>query len=351
MVKQRRTKKKPKRGQGNAVKRSRPGDMVAIERPETHARVPLIVVPGFPADDPRSRVPQSPQGTPGVYTVTFVLAVPGKNSFQDNLDTVRLMVSGDSLLHFQKGATIKIDVWNDQERGEVLFSTNVAGVISTARVRVEAVNFVEAERAGHNLVLPILSYLSYRYDVALEVNGYEVTHEHTQARKWVFGLIGQVKQFTLDQQQPFESTKGYRHLLSAYREGMNATNVFYQVLSFYKVIEGIRRHRAARREQARVEGSEMPREPSERFPDQLDDLAIDDEEIRERFKPYLAKKFTWAQDHFRTLIRNAVAHLDPTGEILDADDFDDVRVCERAVPILRYMARQMLASELTPARD
>jgi hypothetical protein len=61
------------------------------------------------------------------------------------------------------------------------------------------------------------------------------------------------------------------------------------------------------------------------------------------FRRFLGKKFNSARDYFRPVIRNAIAHLDPSKTVLDMDHFDDVKTCEEAIPVLRYMARALIS--------
>lgn len=68
------------------------------------------------------------------------------------------------------------------------------------------------------------------------------------------------------------------------------------------------------------------------------------------FRPYLRRKFTWVFNQLTSLIRNAVAHLDPMNYVLDPDKFEDLDKCHKAIPVLRYMARQMLDGNLKIAR-
>jgi hypothetical protein len=37
---------------------------------------------------------------------------------------------------------------------------------------------------------------------------------------------------------------------------------------------------------------------------------------------------------------------DPTQEVLDIDRFEDLQVCERAVPVLRHIARTLIGFEI-----
>ena len=69
----------------------------------------------------------------------------------------------------------------------------------------------------------------------------------------------------------------------------------------------------------------------------------------EAFRPYLGRKFSWAIEQFRGLMRNAIAHLNPEDDVLDIDRFDDVMLCQNAVPVLQYMTRRMLNDELKTA--
>ena len=82
------------------------------------------------------------------------------------------------------------------------------------------------------------------------------------------------------------------------------------------------------------------------MPAQLDEIPIVVDSILESFRPFLGRKFSSIVDHFRPLVRNAIAHLDPAQDVLDIDRFQDVQACERAVPILRYIARTLIRFEL-----
>jgi hypothetical protein len=103
------------------------------------------------------------------------------------------------------------------------------------------------------------------------------------------------------------------------------------------------------RRQKALQSNEAWSDPVELIPDNLNDIQSDgwDKEV---FKPFLGKKFNWVLDHYRALIRNAVAHLDPARRVLDADKFEDLGACEDAIPVLKYIARKMLDRELQARR-
>ncbi len=313
-----------------------------VERPDTNARLRFIIVPEFSATDRRATLPRSPIGTPGVYQVTFVLAVPGREAFRSDLNLSKMMRSGDSLLRVPPGLHLKVEITNGQDSPEVIFSPNSSGALAQAQIRVKANDFAEAERLACDLVLPILSWWSYSYDAALDVGGYEVLEENTDVRRWVFGCVGKSKAFDPNTSDAnLMSKPEYRALFAAYREGLNASNPFYQFLCFYKVVEGVRKLRADRREAAIAAGKDY-RDPLERIPDSL---AVS-ESLKEFFRPYLGKKYSRILNELRDLVRNAVAHLDPTADSLVADKSEDVAMCERGVPVIRYLAREMVRNEL-----
>lgn len=63
-------------------------------------------------------------------------------------------------------------------------------------------------------------------------------------------------------------------------------------------------------------------------------------------KPYAGRKFTAVLDDIRPALRNAIAHLDPDSTMLVQDRWDDLQKVEQALPGLRWIARQLLDSEL-----
>lgn len=322
---------------------------IQIERPETNERHQFISVPEFAPDDPRSLIPRSPQGTEGFYRVMFVLGIPGKELFFDDQDLNLLRNSGTSLLLMPSGAIFSnvkiVEVSNEQKQETIEVQlARREGKVASAQIRVYASSFREAERHAFDLVMPILSRLSYEYDVALDVKFYEVLEEKTDVYKCTFGIVGKSK--LLGTNLRGLSKPEFRMVFAAYREAANATNPFYQLLCFYKVIEGVKKLRASRRETLLAAGLEYREPPDERMPGSDADLDFVSPLHREFFQPYLDQKFTRVLDQFRNLLRNAVAHLDPMGDSLVIDDFEDVAQCERAVPIIKYISRMMLHNEL-----
>jgi hypothetical protein len=157
-----------------------------MSRPPWSARLRLTFVPIFPSSDPKAQIVRSPDGTGGVYRVTFVLTKPGKEYFYADLNYDALMKSGDSLLLVPEGvAGVKIEMFNETEKVEALFSPNSRGALATAQLRLLAPNFAEVQKVACDLILPILSWWSYRYDVAIDIAGYEVIEEGTDVKSCV----------------------------------------------------------------------------------------------------------------------------------------------------------------------
>lgn len=117
------------------------------------------------------------------------------------------------------------------------------------------------------------------------------------------------------------------------------------------MIEGLKKLRAKRREAVLASGAEYKEPLNERIPAYEADLVTVSLYLRESFRPYFGQKFNRVLEQFRNLLRNAVAHLDSTGDTLVADDFEDVAQCERAVPVIRYLSRVMLSNELQADLD
>jgi len=304
-----------------------------IPRPQYSSREQYTIVPNFPPEDPRASLTKR-DGSPGDYRVIFTLAMPGKEVFATELNLSLELTRGDSLVAFGANRTeYQVEVRQEGKAvGGIILGKNQAGRLATALVIVKASSFIEAQKTAYEIIAPFLSFLSFTSDVGIEIAGYQIIELVTQSLMCSWGAMGEVKSMTIPSgYERFISNKTTRRLLAAYREGMNAGNVFYQALSFSKVIEGM--------------SNVLARDPVRkalRFPTDMEDLKLKGDQIPELFARFLGKKFSWAREYFRPLIRNAIAHLDPSSDTLDIDHFADVNVCERAIPVLRYMARSLL---------
>jgi len=333
--------RKSKKSPGGTQKRVVNNPSATYDRPETNQRIQFTIIPVFSPENPKNKINRLPEGEQGLYKVTYVLAIPGKEVFKDDLDFVKIMQAGTSLLQVKPGTVLKLSIFNENDNAEILFFSNSSGLISQAEMRIDASNFKEAEKVSHDLIMQQLSYWSYLYDISLDIAGCELIEEKTESKRYHFGVVGKIKPF--NKFNGFESVSTYRRFFAAYREGMNATNIFYQALSFYKVIEGVVAERI--REKRRTK-NEIPIYSNEIFPKNIDNLIFKDELTITSFQPYLEQSFDFVKDQFRELIRNAIAHLSQLEGALDSDSYDDFITCSKSIPVLHYIARIMLENEI-----
>jgi len=71
---------------------------IQFPKPEINKRLSVVLVPQISSPDPRTSNQLSPDGSSGSYLVTFVLSIPGKENFLEDINFDQLLLSGDSLL-------------------------------------------------------------------------------------------------------------------------------------------------------------------------------------------------------------------------------------------------------------
>lgn len=258
----------------------------------------------------------SGNGRPGMYQITYALLDPTTSGFAPNVHLPGLFAAAESLVQLPQGVTSSRGVlYDDAHRVEVAFHANASGRVATAELRLFAANFQAAEHMSYSIVAPILSWFAFRCDVEVDLAGFRIVEEATGSTKHQVGLLGQPSQLPAEM---LLSRPAYRRILAAYREGLNSRNPFFQFLSFFKVAEATRRLRDQRAVDARAKGETFTR-PVETIPESESDLSEVPETYREHLRPFLGKKYTAVLDAFRALMRNALAHLDPDGDTLNAD--------------------------------
>jgi len=322
-----------------------PNWTAVMPRPERSGRYALTTIFTYPPDHPKARVPWTLQGSRGVYVITYVLSLPGKEMFRSTFPFGTLKEAGDSLL-LMPGNAVRLDMKVVSGPPgvplpiHIIGHANTRGALARLEMCLDAADFRTAQAYAHNWMTSFLSWWSFVEDVEIDVAGVYVLEESTGMQRWIGGILGREKAFTPRAVEPFKTD--HRALFSSYREALVATNPFYKALCFYRIVEGVYNMRGARARVA-TQADQQYREPEEKIP--LDNSVFDELE-RESFKPYLGWKFTRVRQELRDLIRNALAHIDPTKDVLVADEYDDVERCEDAIPVLRYVARQMLRNEI-----
>lgn len=133
-----------------------------------------------------------------MYIVTFVLSIPSQDVFHKSVDTHQIMRSGSSqLMVTRKIHEATVQATYGHQQYDVRVSVNSQGFLTSAQLRIHADNFAEAERLGFNILCPILSHLSFTYNVALDFTAYEIKEEKTETTSWWLAILGQPKLLNL----------------------------------------------------------------------------------------------------------------------------------------------------------
>ncbi len=316
---------------------------VEIPASDFYSDLKFIRVPAMPGHDSDTQLESLRDGSLGQYQVTYVLTTPGTGLLGETT-TEQITEAGDSLLQFPAGfPAIAMEFSNDSEQIAVRGYPNRRRRLAKFQTTFIAGSRAEAEKFAFDLIHPTLSWLTYRYDVPLDVKACEVLEISTGVVGYMINVHGRPRQIQIGDE--WVSKVPFRAVLSSYREAMSSTNVFYQVLCYYKVVEGCYRLRDNRRKSVLRTGHQWL-QPDERVPVSPEDLPEFAKTQAEMFDPYRGKKFTAIRDDLRNVVRNALAHLDPYGDSLVIDKYDDVETCRKAVPILRFMSRVLVEREM-----
>ncbi len=287
----------------------------------------------------------SGEGTPGPYLVRVALAPPGHVVAPPEVSFNKLWNGADSLIELRADAQ-RMEIHHVAPTGQSLvffFTTNKHRRIAKVEVTCDADSFVHAETICLNALLPMLSWLSVTFDAGVEVGAFIVHELNTGSAKAHVVLLGRAQLYWYGSKEIMPPGPEYADAFAAYREGCNATNVFYRALSYHKVIEMVRamRRRRIRRGKAPEDQSDAERIPSSR--EALIDI---DAWLVDSFDEYLGREFAEVVEALTPLIRDAVAHLTPGKNRLSADRYEDLSACDKANTVLKYVARTMLINEV-----
>lgn len=324
------------------------GQPVISGRPVVTSRVNYIVVSDFLPGHPQRELSNGPVGSSGQYEAIFVLAVPGVNIVQEHSNFPKMMAAGDSLLEVREDvAELTVTAATPRSRDElssIKIGINGSHRISSLALELEAETFKDAAGRAHDVIMPILSRWSFLHDIAIAVSVVQIRELSTNKRSWTHLLRGAVKAFS---DSGGSTTAEVRCLLAAYREGISSTEPLYQALSLFKVAEGVYKLRGQRMDTELTTGNSY-REPGERIPEQVvaPTSTRSEADLVDALRPYAGKKFTQVRDDFKVILRNAIAHLNPDADPLTPDNYADLERVHQALPVLKYMSRILLASEL-----
>lgn len=316
-------------------------------------------------DDPRNAAP--PSGSPGKYKVRFILSRPGYSPLAENhISFDDDQIRGDS--HFLIGkANDFVEVEAPLADGNITLRgyPNDKGFLGKIEVEeIEALSFGDANLKAYNALSTALSRLSLVADIPLHIYKFTTIEHSTQnlMSSATLPFLGK----SLATSAAFEADKDLSRFASLYREALNSNSPNYQYLSFFKIIEGIRRIREERTTQenqaALAKGEKPPSRPREKLPTTKEEQAAwlnsvialqnwSDLALLQVFPPeVLGKK---VNDVIRDsgildMIRNRIAHAvmrDETQETINIDDGLLINEVSKWLPLCKCIARYLLKKE------
>ncbi|MGI8838828.1 MAG: methylamine utilization protein MauJ [Pyrinomonadaceae bacterium] len=220
-------------------------------------------------NDPRNAAP--PSGSPGKYKVRFILSRPGYSPLAENhISFDDAQIRGDS--HFLIGKSNGfVDIEAPLAEGTITLRgyPNDKGFLGKIEVeKIEALSFGDANLKAYNALSTALSRLSLVADMPLHI--YKLTTIELSTQNLMSSATLPFLEKSLATSAAFEADKDLSRFSSLYREALNSNSPNYQYLSFFKIIEGIRRipeERTTQENQAALAKDEKPpSRPCEKLP-------------------------------------------------------------------------------------
>jgi len=224
-------------------------------------------------DDPAS---DKPEGDPGKYKVIFILNRPGFSLLPYNHVSDANSMEGDSYIAIAKPAhphpdipeSTYVRIESEIDGQELTFTCfpNENGYLGKIELEeINAKNYSDAALKSFRGVSFVLSSLSFRYDVPLNIFQIDIIDLQTGSLR-----LSIVKAF---QEIPYfgdparRRDKEFTKYASYYREGLISSSVYYQFLCFYKIIEGLRERRAKLNKEAAKKGAQTQNYLTQRISD------------------------------------------------------------------------------------
>jgi hypothetical protein len=307
-----------------------------------------------------------PPGTNGFYSVDVALQRLDQSPLRDGQTVAAQLIEGSSYFALGEPAVKNSEykglhierVWPDKTTTRVVFSVNSEGFLSRLHIEeLPASSFGDADRKARELIHPILSNLSLKYDVPVKVAQFDVTEKSTGTLRTAV-RVG--PRFAIPLEKEMVIGPMLRGLSSLYREGMNSTSPTYAFLCFYKIIESIKKRREHIGQICRSYGEPPLRFEAVRIPaadPELANLAAgafpksyqwDAMTVSQVFRVETrSKKLFDVFDKYLTPLRNRIAHaLLDSGEFADLDDPKLLRDIEEWLPFTRFAARIALLTDM-----
>ncbi len=300
--------------------------------------------------DPRNL--GGPAGMPGRYKVTFVFSRPGFALSPEHKHVFAQDLTGDSHLAIARPAFVTrenetvtmIRVYGNTSSGRFEFDgyPNERGFLGKMVLgSVEAQGFDDAELKAYRALAPTLSIWSLQRDVPLHIYQTDVTELATGNSR--MSLVNPYLEMAWAVPGQGTMSEEFRRYASLYREALNSNTAGYQLLCFFKIIEGIQARRNRLNAEMRRRGQE-PKRYDERMPTDRADCerwlkAIfygrpewDPLSLDEIFPPEMfGKKVSSVIDSELRPLRTRIAHavLDSGEPTLMADEGLDIQKLAR----------------------
>jgi hypothetical protein len=307
-----------------------------------------------------------PNGAPGLYTVTFVLAKPNSRNSPENEIKFADLLRGDSHLAITKPA---VNIPIDPDHIILSFKSatthfkfrgypNERGYLAKLVTDpFHANGRVIAESAATSAAHRLLSNLSAHLDVPLIVEIVEVTEVITMTRGISFTAPFPIVPMAILGEGSVKDPE-FEHAIALYREALSSNTPIYRYLCFYKILEMSRKRRE--RLGKKHKKALNPVRPGEQIP-LRDNVALvswlnaifhinrdwDEMTLDQIFVPeVIGKKINNVFDSQLRPIRDKVAHgiLD-SGEFLFLDRSDDRLLVTRWLPFIRCAARRVMKND------
>ncbi len=305
----------------------------------------LMVKPKFIGSDPRNDMPVA--GSLGEYIVTFKFCRQGARSLAEAKFKESSLWAGDSHIAIAGGATVGARAGRFSWTFDL--KANSGGFMEQVVTRCRAGSHSDAHRQAYGALAPLLSIISARSDVPLQLA--QVDTRECESQTLRMELIIPPAPSTLPDGS-YEMEPEFRYYAGIYREALNASSPAYRYLCFYKVVEAIFVRRA---------GSGGGAKQFERFPSESDGdkgwlrSLYGDRVMQwgaEAIDPIIpdearGKKFGWVREKYLNPLRTKIAHalLDDGALGATADDLTQADQIWYWLPAVRVMARRMMKND------
>jgi hypothetical protein len=307
-----------------------------------------------------------PNGAPGTYAATFVLAKPGTRNSPENQVRFADELKGSSHLAISKPAIVhpidpdEIQMSYTTAAGAFLFHgfPNAEGFLG--KITSDpffAINRKDAEQKATSAIQGLLSNLTSQLDIPLNIELIEVTEMATQSKGVSFVAAFPLVSMAVRAAGTFTDPE-FEHAVALYREGLNSNTPLYRFLCFYKILElsRKRRERLGRQNKSATDqdrtGERIPANDRAALTTWLNALFYlnrdwDDGVFQQIFLPEVfGKKINNIFDNQLRPIRDKVAHgLLDSGDFLLLDNAEDRQTVSKWLPLLRCLARRVMKND------